>query len=381
MYDYEATGSDEISFNAGDRIKILNRIPNGVDDGWWKGMVKSGDFAGTVGLFPSIIIEPLDDSDSERTEDSLESPMSSCAPPQMSPPKTPMIPQIPKDSLGPGGPEAVIVTAPTPLVSNFWVYKVFVRKCQKSNFQTQSPVQVDKDDTSEEEPAKHPLENSSSEEGSPVREEPPPPTPQPPTKHPLENSSSEEEAASPVRDQPPVAPVSIVINEPQPIVEVTIDSPESEPPAPPNIEVKSPSPPQEVAQPPSPPQEETPQVVEPTPKEEIPELVKVKDEPIFSSSESEEAIASPPPPPVQQSVESDEDDSSLPPPPPPAAADSRKLKRVDTADSSSDDDSSEEGPVKALSDSDSSDSSDHVPPEDLQVKQLKKLDTLKESSA
>jgi len=53
---------------------------------------------------------------------------------------------------------------------------------------------------------------------------------------------------------------------------------------------------------------------------------------------------------------------------------------VDTADSS-DDDSSEEGPVKALSDSDSSDSSDHVPPEDLQVKQLKKLDTLKESSA
>lgn len=119
MYDYEATGSDEISFNAGDRIKILNRIPNGVDDGWWKGMVKSGDFAGTVGLFPSIIIEPLDDSDSERTEDSLESPMSSCAPPQMSPPKTPMIPQIPKDSLGPGGPEAVIVTAPTPLVSNF----------------------------------------------------------------------------------------------------------------------------------------------------------------------------------------------------------------------------------------------------------------------
>ena len=115
MYDYDATGSDEISFKAGDRIKILNRIPNGVDDGWWKGMVKSGDFAGTVGLFPSIICEPLDDSDSEATN-SLESPMSSCAPPQMSPPKTPMIPQIPKDSLGPGGPEAVIVTAPTPLV-------------------------------------------------------------------------------------------------------------------------------------------------------------------------------------------------------------------------------------------------------------------------
>ena len=111
MYDYDATGSDEISFKAGDRIKILNRIPNGVDDGWWKGMVKSGDFAGTVGLFPSIICEPLDDSDSERTEDSIESPMSSCAPPQMSPPKTPM---IPKDSTL--GPEVIVVTAPTPTV-------------------------------------------------------------------------------------------------------------------------------------------------------------------------------------------------------------------------------------------------------------------------
>ena len=231
-------------------------------------------------------------------------------------------------------------------------------------------MQVDKDDTSEEEPAKHPLENSSSEEASPVREEPPavPQQPPRPTQHPLENSSSEEDQASPVRDQPP--PVSIVINEPQPIVEVTVDSPsESEP----NIEV---------TQPPSPPPEETkieitPQVVE----QEIPDMVKVKDEPIFSSSESEEAIASPPPPPVKSAQpleDSDEDD--LPPPPPPAAADSnRSLKRVDTADSS--DDSSEEGPVKALSDSDSSDSSDHVPPEDLQVKQLKKLDTLKESSA
>ena len=231
---------------------------------------------------------------------------------------------------------------------------------------------MDKDDTSEEEPAKHPLENSSSEEASPVREEPPavPQQPPRPTQHPLENSSSEEEGqASPVRDQPP--PVSIVINEPQPIVEVTVDSPsESEP----NIDV---------TQPPSPPPEETKieitsQVVE----QEIPDMVKVKDEPIFSSSESEEAMASPPPPPVKSAQpleDSDEDD--LPPPPPPAAAadSNRSLKRVDTADSS--DDSSEEGPVKALSDSDSSDSSDHVPPEDLQVKQLKKLDTLKESSA
>ena len=87
MYDYDATGSDEISFKAGDKIKVLNRIPNGVDDGWWKGMVKS---TGKVGLFPSIICEHLEESDSdEKTEDSLESPLSSCAPPSMAPPRTP----------------------------------------------------------------------------------------------------------------------------------------------------------------------------------------------------------------------------------------------------------------------------------------------------
>ena len=65
MYDYDATGSDEISFKAGDKIKVLNRIPNGVDDGWWKGMVKS---TGKVGLFPSIICEPLEESDSDEED-------------------------------------------------------------------------------------------------------------------------------------------------------------------------------------------------------------------------------------------------------------------------------------------------------------------------
>ena len=55
------------------------------------------------------------------------------------------------------------------------------------------------------------------------------------------------------------------------------------------------------------------------------------------------------------------------------------LKRVGTADSS--DDSSAEGPVVKSDDEDSTDSSDHVVPDDLHVKQLKKLDTLKESEA
>ena len=50
-------------------------------------MVKS---SGKVGLFPCILCEPLEESDSEeKTEDSIDSPLSSCAPPNISPPKTP----------------------------------------------------------------------------------------------------------------------------------------------------------------------------------------------------------------------------------------------------------------------------------------------------
>ena len=94
----------------------------------------------------------------------------------------------------------------------------------------------------------------------------------------------------------------------------------------------------------------------------------------------------------------DSDTESFPPPPPnlsnqPTQQSSTEatsgLKRVDTVDSDSSSDSSEaEGPVgpakigaKFKSDDSSDDSSDHIPPEDLQVKQLKKLDMLKESSA
>ena len=135
MYDYEATGSDEISFRAGDKIKILNRIPNGVDDGWWKGIVKNGEFAGSVGLFPSIICEGLSECDSDsdgKTEDSIESPLSSCAPPQMLPPPlaapclgptaAPIVPTA-APSLNTGNENKlatmeIVVTAPTPTVQS-----------------------------------------------------------------------------------------------------------------------------------------------------------------------------------------------------------------------------------------------------------------------
>jgi hypothetical protein len=124
MYDYDATGSDEISFRSGDKIKILNRMPNGVDDGWWKGMVKTGSNAGKQGLFPSIICEPLNDSDSCKTEDSIESPTDMSfappsgaappmAPPPMSPPKTGNAKENSLNAF-----VDIEVTAPTPTVQS-----------------------------------------------------------------------------------------------------------------------------------------------------------------------------------------------------------------------------------------------------------------------
>lgn len=56
LYDYDATGSDEISFEEGDLIRVLKRCPNGVDDGWWLGEIN-----GKTGLFPSLMVEECSD--------------------------------------------------------------------------------------------------------------------------------------------------------------------------------------------------------------------------------------------------------------------------------------------------------------------------------
>lgn len=92
LYDYDATGSDEISFEEGDIIRVLKREPNGVDDGWWMGELRTGPRAGTSGLFPSIVVEECYDNGEDSQDDySLASPQSSVAPPSFSPPRVPSV--------------------------------------------------------------------------------------------------------------------------------------------------------------------------------------------------------------------------------------------------------------------------------------------------
>ncbi len=87
LYDYDATGSDEISFEEGDIIKVTKREPNGVDDGWWMGELRTGSHSGTTGLFPSIVVEECYENGDDSPDDySLASPQSSVAPPSFSPP-------------------------------------------------------------------------------------------------------------------------------------------------------------------------------------------------------------------------------------------------------------------------------------------------------
>lgn len=52
LYDYEATCSEELTFEEGQVIKILKRSVCDVDDGWWEGEIE-----GKIGLFPSIVVE------------------------------------------------------------------------------------------------------------------------------------------------------------------------------------------------------------------------------------------------------------------------------------------------------------------------------------
>ena len=55
MYDFEASSNSELSFKEGDIVKVLRtKTPSGGDDGWWE-----GEIYGKVGLFPSLVVEPL----------------------------------------------------------------------------------------------------------------------------------------------------------------------------------------------------------------------------------------------------------------------------------------------------------------------------------
>ncbi|XP_041920545.1 F-BAR and double SH3 domains protein 2 [Alosa sapidissima] len=57
IYDYEAQTDDELSFPEGAIIRILNK-DNQEDDGFWE-----GEFNGRVGVFPSVLVEDLNNSE------------------------------------------------------------------------------------------------------------------------------------------------------------------------------------------------------------------------------------------------------------------------------------------------------------------------------
>lgn len=58
LFDYEAVGDDEISFEEGDIIYVTKKDDNGVDDGFWEGHVN-----GHFGMFPSLVVEEIEGSE------------------------------------------------------------------------------------------------------------------------------------------------------------------------------------------------------------------------------------------------------------------------------------------------------------------------------
>ena len=58
LYDFSGKTSTELSFRAGDIIRVVRtKTPAGGDDGWWEGEV-----GGRAGLFPSLVVEPVLDT-------------------------------------------------------------------------------------------------------------------------------------------------------------------------------------------------------------------------------------------------------------------------------------------------------------------------------
>ena len=57
LYDYVATSGEELDFKEGDVIKVVRTDDNGVDDGFWEGMLN-----GQRGVFPSLVVEEIPDS-------------------------------------------------------------------------------------------------------------------------------------------------------------------------------------------------------------------------------------------------------------------------------------------------------------------------------
>lgn len=85
LYDYDASAEDELTFEENQIIKIVNKSPHGVDDGWWE-----GELNGVIGNFPSLVVEECDENGEPFSESEEGSPPPS-APPVFLPPAAPPV--------------------------------------------------------------------------------------------------------------------------------------------------------------------------------------------------------------------------------------------------------------------------------------------------
>ena len=135
IYDYEATSNEEISFQSGELIRIID---NSSDDGWWTGENRDGK----VGHFPSMLVSDLDAEEEDEDEDEEESeeeddedtvPISISLPPiappslvtvesveEESTPRPPLPPMFapPPKPMNLMAPQAVVIIQPTPEIES-----------------------------------------------------------------------------------------------------------------------------------------------------------------------------------------------------------------------------------------------------------------------
>ena len=57
LFDYVGQNEEELSFEEGAIINILRKDDGEVDDGWWEGELNGG-----VGVFPSLLVEELEEN-------------------------------------------------------------------------------------------------------------------------------------------------------------------------------------------------------------------------------------------------------------------------------------------------------------------------------
>ncbi|KAJ8969466.1 hypothetical protein NQ317_015281 [Molorchus minor] len=83
LYDYDGEGGEELTFEEGQIIKVVSKCAHSIDDGWWQ-----GELDGSIGNFPSLVVEECDEFGEPLTNEWDETPPQS-APPVFTPPDVP----------------------------------------------------------------------------------------------------------------------------------------------------------------------------------------------------------------------------------------------------------------------------------------------------